>query len=154
MPCFSCFTWHFHQIAGLSTVLWDDAHGACVGVVGSVVLLCGERSLWEETSDRAGPFVPMLCSSDVEGCESWNTGNKFCQWQKFSRMFFLFRKNLKMLKYKTPVTYLCRFVHSNDKGNKRYISKCFIYKLHIQHKDLNNIRFIHFVHQLTRNHWQ
>lgn len=31
MPCFSCFTWHFHQIAGLSTVLRDGSE-ACVDV--------------------------------------------------------------------------------------------------------------------------
>lgn len=43
MPCFSCFIFHFHQIASLSTVLRNDDNDddeddyleACVGVVGS-----------------------------------------------------------------------------------------------------------------------
>lgn len=67
MPCFSCFNFHFHSIAGLSTVLWDDgdddddAHVACVGVVSSLVLLCGERSLYKATLHWAGPSCLYRC---------------------------------------------------------------------------------------------
>lgn len=43
---------------------------ACEGVVGSLVLLCGERSVQEETLHWAGPFVLMLCSSGVQTPET------------------------------------------------------------------------------------
>lgn len=67
MPCFSCFIFHFHQIASLSTVLRNDNNGddgddeddyleACVGVVGSLVLLCDERF-----PAGGGHFIELDC---------------------------------------------------------------------------------------------
>lgn len=48
LPCFSCFTFHFHQIAEVQYCEMMTLV-ACEGVVGSLVLLCGERSVQEET---------------------------------------------------------------------------------------------------------
>lgn len=64
MPCFSCFIFHFHQIASLSTVLRNDNNGddeddyleACAGVVGSLVLLCDERF-----PAGGGHFIELDC---------------------------------------------------------------------------------------------
>lgn len=64
MPCFSCFIFHFHQITSLSTVLRNDNNGddeddyleACVGVVGSLVLLCDERF-----PAGGGHFIELDC---------------------------------------------------------------------------------------------
>lgn len=64
MPCFSCFIFHFHQIASLSTVLRNDNNDddeddyleACVGVVGSLVLLCDERF-----PAGGGHFIELDC---------------------------------------------------------------------------------------------
>lgn len=64
MPCFSCFIFHFHQIASLSTILRNDNNGddeddyleACVGVVGSLVLLCDERF-----PAGGGHFIELDC---------------------------------------------------------------------------------------------
>lgn len=64
MPCFSCFIFHFHQIASLSTVLRNDNNGddeddyleACVGVEGSLVLLCDERF-----PAGGGHFIELDC---------------------------------------------------------------------------------------------
>lgn len=64
MPCFSCFIFHFHQIASLSKILRnynngddeDDYLEACVGVVGSLVLLCDERF-----PAGGGHFIELDC---------------------------------------------------------------------------------------------
>lgn len=85
MPCFSCFTFHFHQIAGFSSVFVRRRWWSCVGVVGSsVLLLPGGRFLHEETLHWAGP----VCTSAVflwllEGFAQTpeTLENKFCQWK-------------------------------------------------------------------------
>lgn len=75
---------HFHQFARFGSVFVRCWWWSCVGVSGQWRYFFQERgSCMKKLLIGLGLFVPVLCSSDCwRVCtDSWNTGNKFCQWK-------------------------------------------------------------------------